>query len=191
MRILAIAETPSWNCFDVFRFLFYVVVIIVPLLLLLIRVVALLVFNEELFGGVLDVYGFLWEKGFFLLVCLPFATFMWLKQYSRLTSGYYFERSLALIELRDKDYSSYHKANKLKIIPVLVRLLGWITALTASSLTILRADISLGDLGWWQYWGYLLGSLLGCLFWVWIWNLVARTIEKRIFGVKLPWTIFE
>ena len=190
MRLQAGIEMPSRNCFDVFALLFFAIVFIAPILLILIRVVVRLVFHQEVFDGILDFYGLLWEKGLYF-VFIPFAVIISQSRYSGLTSGYYFERTLALIELRENDYSSYCKANKLKIIPVLVRLFGWITALMAGCLTIIRADISYMDLKWWHHGGYSMGAFLGCLFWIWIWCLVARTIEKRLFGTKLPWSIMD
>lgn len=188
IRQQAINETRPLRLLSVSRILCIVsagILFLGPLVLMLVDLLLVVVFNyQAIFVPVFDKIDYLLDNGF-ILAYVPVGVLAVQCHYNY----YYLERSVALIKLREKDFLLYYNANRLKIIPVLIRLMGWIFALAGCFICFFRRGSTHFELRWWQSIGIFVGGSLACLFWVWIWSLVARTIEKKLFGIKLPWCI--
>ena len=107
------------------------------------------------------------------------------KQEKNMIEDYIIERRVALITLRENDYQSYSKAERQKSIPFIIRSIDWLigilgTTITSSALLPLEEDHK-----WWQFWGILLGLSLGYWFWVWLGRVLARRVERTLFGRQL------
>ena len=88
------------------------------------------------------------------------------------------QRDNALKRIGKKSRSDYQRANTLKHYPIIIRVTGWLLGILGIVITIWTLPID----NWWAVIGAYLGSGASFLLWRWLGQLIARRLEKRLFG---------
>lgn len=99
--------------------------------------------------------------------------------------GYFYKRAKILRRFKSEDPTKHEKADRQKFIPVIIRVTGFLLGFLGVIFSTYRLYLY-QEYGFWKLLGAYIGSALGMILWVCIAALIARQIEFRLFGEKLP-----